>query len=413
MTDTDRGPITRRAFLGTTILGSIGLTGCLEGPEPEEPGDPEPNGDPDNEFDIEPVVDGFDYPWGMAFSQAGLLVTERPGGLWLVDTDAGTRREIEGLPAIDASGQGGLLDVTIDPDYPDPAWIYLTYSAANDAGAATHVGRGRLDPDGDQLTDFEELFVAEPFQSGGGHFGSRAVFGEDGALYVTTGDRQDKTFGEDAPDHVSQVTTNELGATLRLNPDGSIPEDNPFVDDPDYADALYTYGHRNAQGMAIHPETGDIWQSEHGERDGDEINIIEGGGNYGWPITHYGCHYGTTDPLGDQPHEHPDTIDPVYYWECQSGGFPPAGMTFYDGEAFPEWQGDLFVGGLASRSIARFHVDGRDVTLTEHLLGDVEEVLADVEGEGWRIRDLAVGPDDALYVAIDHAGVPLYRLVPA
>ena len=424
--DADRTTLRRRTLIGAAATAGLAVTGCLDDdPAPAEPNgndapdtDDEPVTDAEtHEFSVETVVEGVSHPWGLAFlpEDGRLLVTERDGDLLLVDratdgenaTDGETADDtsvasVPGTPDVHAVGQGGMLDVAVDPAFPDDPWVYLTYAATNDAGeSATHVGRGRLDPEAPELEAFEELHVAEPFaHPDRGHYGSRITFDEDGAMYVTVGDRQYKEFG---PDHVSQDASNELGTTLRLNRDGSIPEDNPFVDDPDVADAIYSYGHRNVQGMTTHPETGEIWQSEHGERDGDEINVVERGGNHGWPVVHYGCEYGTDDPVGDQPHERDDTVDPVYYWECGSGGFPPAGITFYDGEAFPEWNGDLFVGNLAGQYLGRFRVDGRDVAEVDPLL----------DGRGWRIRDVVVGPDSGhLYVAVDDADAPVVRLIP-
>ncbi|MDQ2049584.1 PQQ-dependent sugar dehydrogenase [Natronolimnohabitans sp. A-GB9] len=372
--------------------GTLSLAGCTGFLSDEEfPGE------------VETVADGLVHPWALEFlpDDARLLVTEREGRLRLVDRDDGTVESVDGTPDVYAAGQGGLLDVALDPDFEAEPWVYLTYAATNDDGeSATHLGRGRLEPDDPTLESFEELYVAEPFVDDDGHFGSRVVFGPDGAVYVTTGDRQFKDFG---PDHVSQDLTNELGATLRLEPDGSIPEDNPFVDDDDAADAIYSYGHRNAQGMTVHPETDELWQSEHGEEDGDELNVIEAGGNYGWPIAHTGCEYGTDDPVGDDPHDRDDVVDPVYYWECTTGGFPPAGMTFYDGDAFPDWQGDLFVGNLAGEYLGRFTVDGTDVEEADRLLAD----------RGFRIRDVAVAPETgSLFVAVDDADAPILRLTP-
>ncbi len=384
----------RRRYL--TIAASacvLATAGCLGNDEPTLPEDVE----------IEEVGDGFSHPWGIEFlpDESRMLVTELDGDVVCLDRDDGTTEMLSGVPDVHAAGQGGLLDIELHPAFPDVPWVYLTYAARNDDGdVATHLGRGRFDPDEPALESFERLHVAEPFVEGTSHYGSRIIFDDEEMLYMTTGDRQFKDFG---PEHVSQDRTNELGATLRFEPDGSVPEDNPFVDDPDVVDSIYTYGHRNAQGMAIHPETGEIWQSEHGERDGDEINIIEAGGNYGWPVTHYGCEYGTEQPVGDQPHERDDVIDPVYYWECTSSGFPPAGATFYDGDAFPDWQGNLFIGNLAGEYLGRFTVDGRDVEEVDSLLSD----------RGWRIRDVAVAPDtEYLYVAVDAADAPIVRLVP-
>lgn len=417
----------RRSLLKlSAAIGVLSTAGCLDGIDDEggsddgsdlndeegtgdDPDDEEGTGDDTDDevrsdgYEVETVAEGLSHPWAVAVlpDDDRLLVTERTGDLLLVDRDDGTVETVDGTPEVNTAGQGGLLDVELDPDFPDESWVYLTYAVANDDGeSATAVGRGRLDPDEAALDDFEELYVAEPFVDSNGHYGSRVVIGEDGMLYVTTGDRQRKDFGED---HISQDTTDENGATLRLSPDGSIPDDNPFVDDDEVADAIFSYGHRNAQGMTVHPETGDIWQSEHGERDGDEINVIEAGGNYGWPITHYGCEYGSDEPVGDEPHEVDDVVDPVYYWECTTGGFPPAGMTFYEGDAFPDWQGDLFVGTLAGEYLGRFTVDGTEV----------EEVDPLLDGERWRIRDVTEAPDTGyLYVAVDDRPAPIVRLVP-
>ncbi|WP_306061701.1 PQQ-dependent sugar dehydrogenase [Natronococcus wangiae] len=354
-------------------------------------------------FEVEEVAQDLSHPWGMAFlpDDTRLLVAERDGRLSLHDPDDGTVEELEGTPSVYADGQGGLLDVALHPDFPDEPWLYLTYSTANDDGeSTTALGRSRLDGEAARLEDAEELYVAEPFVDSDDHYGSRVVFGDDGRVYVTVGDRAFKNFG---PDHVSQDPTNDLGTTLRLEPDGSIPDDNPFVDESGAKDAVFSYGHRNSQGMTVHPETGDLWQSEHGEEDGDEINIVEEGGNYGWPVASYGCEYGTDDPVGDDPRRREDLVDPVFYWECNSGGFPPTGMTFYDGDAFPDWEGDLFVGNLAGAYLGRFTVDGTDVEETDSLLED----------RGWRIRDVEVDPETgALYVAVDGENAPLVRLVP-
>ena len=390
-----RGIERRRFLAGSVAVGALSIAGCAGF-----------RGDDEDGLDgaqLETVAEGLAHPWAMAFlpDESRLLVTERDGHLTLVDRDDGDRETVDGTPAVLAEGQGGMLDVALGPDYRDESWLYLTYAGANDAGeSTTHLGRGRLDADAAELEEFEKLHAVEPFDSSTAHYGSRVVFGEDDTLFLTVGDRASKEFG---PDHYSQDTTNEIGATLRLTPDGEVPDDNPFVDDADVEDSIYSYGHRNAQGMTIHPETGELWQSEHGEEDGDELNVIEPGGNYGWPIAHTGCQYGTDDPVGDDPFDREDVVDPVYYWECTTGGFPPAGMTFYDGEAFPEWEGDLFVGNLGGAYLGRFAVDGHDV----------EELAPLLDDRGWRIRDVAVAPDTGhLYVAVDAADAPIVRLVP-
>jgi quinoprotein glucose dehydrogenase len=218
---------------------------------------------------------------------------------------------------------------------------------------------------------------------------------------MAVGDRQFKNFG---PDHVAQDTSNELGTTLRLTPTGDVPESNPFVDDPSAVDSIFSYGHRNAQGMTVHPKTNAVWQAEFGEQDGDEINIVEAGGNYGWPVADEGCTYGSGEPIGVSHEDRDDVVAPVYSWDCGSGGFPPSGATFYAGNAFADWNGDLLVGGLASQYLARFTVDGRTVAEDTPLLGD----------RGWRIRDVVVEPDTGhVLCAVDAPDAPIVRLRPA
>ena len=386
----------RRSYLsavGATVSGALG--GCLS-----ESSD-------GSSVVVETVVDGLTHPWGMAVGGPtdALLVTERDTGRLLrVDPDAGTTTAINGVPDVDTAGQGGLLDVTWGPA---GEWVYLTYAVANDAGeTTTRLGRGRLageggeDGEGDRLTDFEQLYTAEPYVDSGGHYGSRVGFDADGYLYMTVGDRQFKNFG---PDHVAQDRSNDLGTTLRLEPDGSIPDDNPFVDDEDAREAIYSYGHRNAQGLDRHPETGEIWESEFGESDGDEINVIERGGNYGWPVADEGCTYGTGQPIGVSHADREDVIAPVFGWPCGEDGPAPSGMAFYDGDAFPAWEGDLFVGGLVTQRVVHLVVDGDDVREAEPLLADRQQ----------RIRDVVVGRDGALYVAVDAGNAPILRLLPA
>ncbi len=408
-------PITtsRRRLLRTgATLGAVALAGCgtdtsdstatEQSPTAgESTGATEPGAEPT--YAVEPVADGLSSPWGLAFLSGGskLLVTEQPGRLQLLDLTAGSMSQVAGVPEVFASGQGGLLDVAVGPDAESP-WVYLTYSATNQEGAsATHLSRGRLDVDASRLTDREELHVARPFVDANAHYGSRVVVGADDMLYLTVGDRHFKNFG---PDHVAQDPTNELGTVLRLAPDGSVPSDNPFVGESGKRDTIFSYGHRNPQGLTVHPETGALWESEHGERDGDEINVIEAGENYGWPLASEACHYGSDEPVGDSHEERDEFVDPVHFWPCGSGGFPPSGMTFYDGDAFPGWQGDLFAGTLAGKYLGHFTVEGRTVQ-------EVDPILTD---RGWRIRAVEVAPKTGeLYVAVDAGSAPIVKLTPA
>ena len=400
----------RRTFLavsGLTVAGA--LSGCSapsddQGADGATPTDAGQAGSSETAVTVETVVDGLESPWSVTPLPEGsqLLVTERVGRVVLVDSADGTVTPVSGAPSVYASGQGGMLDAALHPGFPDPAWVYLTYSKANNSGeSATHLGRGRLNVADARFEGFERLHVAEPFVDSDGHFGSRVVFGPDEFVYMTVGDRQFKDFG---PDHVAQDRTNELGTTLRLTPSGEIPDANPFTDDPDAVDSIFSYGHRNAQGMTVHPDTGAIWQAEFGEQDGDEINIVERGANYGWPVADEGCTYGSGDPIGVSHADRDDVVAPVYSWDCGSGGFPPSGATFYTGDAFPAWTGDLLVGGLASQYLARFTVDGRTVEEATPLLDD----------RGWRIRDVVVEPGTGHVLAvIDSPDAPLVRLRPA
>ncbi len=395
----------RRTLLRTSAaVGAFALAGCIGGDDgPASVDDVEPDGS----FALSEVVSGLDAPWGLAFvpDTPKLLVTELSGSLQLVDRERGTTTELSNTPEVLARGQGGLLDVAVHPDFPDEPWVYLTYAGTDDRGySATHLGRGRLDPEAPAFEAFEQLHVAEPFLDRTAHYGSRVQFGSDGMVYMTAGDRQFKDFG---PNHVSQDLTNELGTVLRLEPDGSIPADNPFVDDDDAVDSIFSYGHRNPQGLDRHPETDEMWVSEHGEKGGDEINRLQAGGNYGWPIADRGCNYGTENPVAPDPQPGDGTIEAAHVWACGVARFPPAGMTFYDGDAFPAWEGNLFVGNLAGQYLGRLTVEdpGGDPTLEE------QEPLLD--GNEWRMRDVAVAPDTGdLFVLIDSQDSPLVRLHP-
>jgi glucose/arabinose dehydrogenase len=379
------------------LAGCLGGNGSNGGPrvDPPDPGLPDPELP---ELRVELVVSGLERPWGLAFLPIGdgalALVTERPGRLRLVDLVAGELLgEIGGVPSVAVVGQGGLLDVTLHPDFgPGQEWVYLTYSAAGEHGGyATHVGRGRLDLEAPGLISFEVLHVATPFRDTGSHFGSRMVFDDQWRLYVTVGDGGYRDGAQDLESH--------WGKTLRLEADGSIPHDNPFVDRDDALDAIYTYGHRNSQGMAVEPSTGLIWQNEHGQMNGDEINIIDQpGGNYGWPVATYSREYGTGEPIGDLPHERDDTVNPVYYWDGTEyddaqEGFPPSGMAFYDGA--------LLMGNLAWEYLGYFELHGREVVREHRLFRD----------RRWRVRDVRVHPGTGdVYLLVDAANGSVVRV---
>lgn len=336
---------------------------------------------------IHNLTDGLENPWGMTFLPDGrLLVTERSGDLRILSTDNMLSKPVEGTPTVYAQGQGGLLDVALDPDFAENGYVYLSYAKPGPGGtASTALGRGRWQDDA--IADFETLFVQKPWNTGGNHFGSRIAFSPDGHLFLTTGERFKFDPAQDLGSH--------LGKVLRINRDGSIPEDNPFVGDADAQDEIWSYGHRNVQGAAIHPETGDLWTGEFGPLGGDELNRPEAGKNYGWPIVSWGMHYDGR-PIPDPP-TRPDLADAVAYWVP---AISPSGMAFYQGSLFPEWTGSLFLTGLSTQSLVRVVLDGDEVAHEERI------------PMGARIRDVEPAPDGSLYVLTDESDGNVWRLAP-
>ncbi|MCC5971751.1 MAG: PQQ-dependent sugar dehydrogenase [Pararhodobacter sp.] len=354
-------------------------------------------------YTVEVLAEGLDRPWALAFlpDTGDIIMTSKPGALMIWQSENGEVLSIDGAPDVDSRGQGGLLDIVPAPDFSDTGMLYMTWSAANDNGeTATHLGRARLDREAGALSDLEVLHSVTPFMDAQGHYGSRIAFADD-HVFFGTGDRQRKDFG---PDHIAQDMSNGYGAVLRLAMDGSVPEDNPFADQQDVAPEIWSYGHRNIQAMTVHPQTGALWLAEHGEAGGDEINIVERGGNYGWPLVSYGVDYRTGEAFAPEPSEDDDFVSPVFHFgPGRDDNFPPSGMAFYDGNAFPEWQGYLLIGNLRHQYLGLFSVNGEDVDLSDRLLAD----------RGWRIRDVAVGPVDGyVYVIGDGEGAPLMRLMP-
>ncbi len=337
-------------------------------------------------FRVVQVLDDLQHPWAVTWLPDGrMLITERPGRLNLVDGE--TVQSVSGLPEIQARGQGGLMDVALPPDYERTGWIYFTYTAPGDGGNGTVLARAQLE--GTTLTEMETLYEQTPFVSSGRHFGSRIVFGDDGTLFFGIGDR-----GQRDP---AQNPTNSIGNIFRLHLDGSIPEDNPFVGQDGYRPEIYAYGVRNPQGMARHPETGQLWEHEHGPHGGDELNLIEAGANYGWPAITYGDEYSDQSPIGGT--EAPGMEQPITYWDPS---IAPSGMTFYTGDLFPNWQDNILLGALAHQHIRRVVLNGTEVVHQEVLL----------RNELGRIRDVRTGPDGYVYVLTDAANGGLYRLEP-
>jgi aldose sugar dehydrogenase len=340
-------------------------------------------------YRVVPVVDGLVNPWSIAFLPNGdMLVTERPGRLRVVRNGVLQEAPIEGVPAVRAQGQGGLLEVMPHPDFASNQLLYLTYSKPNAEGnqATTAVVRGRLE--GNRLTAVQEIFEAQAWSGGGNHFGSKLAFDGRGYLYITVGDRGARPDPATAATHPSQLLTSHQGSVIRLHDDGRVPSDNPFVGRAGALPEIYSYGHRNPQGLVVHPETGDVWQTEHGPQGGDELNHIRPGLNYGWPVVGFGVQYG-----GAVIHDataQPGMEQPAHHWVPS---IATSGLMLYTGDAFPAWRGSLFVGGLAGQQIARLTLDGARVVAEETLL----------QGTG-RIRDIRQGPDGFIYLAIDHRG---------
>ncbi len=341
-------------------------------------------------FKLVVLVQGLDHPWGLAFLPDGrLLVTERSGQLRLIDNGRLVAEPIKGLPAVSSYGQGGLLDVALHPDFERNRLVYLSYAAAGPGGFGTEVARGRLT--GDRLENVEVIFRALPKSGGGRHFGSRLVFVGDGMLYISLGDRGDRPNGQDLSTHA--------GSIIRLHDDGRVPADNPFVGKAGALPEIYTYGNRNVQGMTLQPGTGRIWANEHGPQGGDEVNVITSGTNYGWPVITYGRNYGIGTPIGEGTHKD-GMAQPALQW---TPSIAPSGMAFYDGDRFPNWKGNLFVGSLKFEYLARLEVDGERIVHQEQL----------IEGAIGRIRDVRQGPDGFLYLLTDESNGVLARIEPA
>ncbi len=340
-------------------------------------------------FHLVKVTDGLEHPWGLAFLPDGrMLVTERPGRLRIIDSGKLLPEPVSGVPEVWDDGQGGLLDVALHPDFAENGLVYLSYSSPDDDDdAATAVARGRLV--GDRLEDVEEIYVALPRDDNGRHFGSRLVFA-DGYLFVTAGDRGDSDRAQELDD--------PAGSIIRLHDDGRVPEDNPFVGTAGVRPELYSVGHRNPQGMALEAATGRIYAIEHGPKGGDELNLIEPGVNYGWPVITHGKSY-MGFKIGEGTHKE-GMAQPVHYWVPS---ISPSGLMIYDADRFPAWQGSFFAGALSGELLVRLEVSGGRVVVEERMLEDLEE----------RFRDVRQGPDGLIYLLTDHPDGMLLRLEPA
>ena len=351
----------------------------------------------EHDYRVVTVADGLIRPWSMAWLPGGdMLITERPGRLRIVRDGNLLPDPVPGVPEVFAQGQGGLFDVLPHPDFANNNVLFISYAKPVEGGSTTSVLRGTFA--NDTFTPEREIFLAN--SQGRGHYGARMAFHPDGTLFVTVGDRQAPPSG-DLEAHPAQNPSNHHGTTNRINEDGSVPSDNPFLNNSDIEPEIWAYGHRNAQGLAIDMETGAVWQTEHGPQGGDELNLVMPGENYGWPVVGYGVNYrsglaihkGTMDE---------NMADPSHVWVPSIGA---SGLMLYTGDAFPRWRGDIFAGGMALEQLARLVMDGETVQREETL----------VYGMG-RIRDVRQGPDGLIYLAIDHRDAQptsVLRLEPA
>jgi glucose/arabinose dehydrogenase len=337
-------------------------------------------------YKTEIVVPDLDIPWGFVFLPDGaLLITEKTGEL--IYSKDGTKTIIEGLPEVYVRGQGGLLDIELHPDYSKNGWLYITYASTDGEGDGGNTALIRAKLNGNKLTNVELLYKAGPNSKRGQHFGSRIEFDNDGFLYFSVGDRGDRDVNP-------QDVTRDCGKIYRLNADGSIPEDNPFVDTPNAKTAIFSFGHRNPQGMVKHPETGKIWIHEHGPKGGDEINIVQKGKNFGWPKISYGINYIGTTFTEDTAL--PGLEQPLFYWVPS---IAPSGMTFITSDIYPDWKGNLLIGSLKFEYIERLVLKNDKVVKREKLL----------EGMG-RVRNIREGLDGYIYAALE--GVGIVKIVP-
>jgi glucose/arabinose dehydrogenase len=343
----------------------------------------------DGPIRVVPFVTGLSAPWSLAFLPNGdMLVTEKVGRLRLVRGGVLQPEPISGVPEVLAQGQGGLLEVSLHPRFVENQFVYLTYSKSGERGHTTALARGRLQ--GNALTDVRDIFVAEGWSTGGpAHFGSRLAWGRDGTLFMTMGERNDRNRAQDTMQHAGKI--------MRLRDDGTVPPDNPFVGRSGFRPEIYSYGHRNMQGLTFHPETGALWETEHGPQGGDELNVIEPGRNYGWPIATYGREY-SGEFISNPTREGIEA--PVTVWVPSIG---VSGMVFYTGDRFPRWKGNLFVGGLSGLSLQRVVFTPGGPVGRESLLTEIRQ----------RIRDVRQGPDGLLYVLTDATpGGAILRIEP-
>ena len=341
-------------------------------------------------FEGKVISSDLKRPWGITSLPDGrLLITEKNGSMRIATTSGTLSTPISGLPAVNSSGQGGLLGVTLDPDFAQNRMVYWTFSDAVQGGNLTAVAKGKLSADDSRMENATVIYRATPAYNGDAHYGSRILFDKEGNIIFSTGERSDLVTRPQAQD-----LNSALGKVIRITKDGKAAAGNPFLNNSAARPELYSYGHRNVQGLAMHPETGDLWEGEFGPRGGDEINLIQPGKNYGWPTITYGIEY-SGEQIGNSITQKEGMEQPVYYWDPV---ISPSGMTFYSGNSIPEWKNNLFISGLNSNHIARLVIENNKVTGEERILA----------GEGQRFRDITQGKDGALYTITDEGR--LYRI---
>ncbi len=368
----------------------VWLTGCAPGPvQGQAPRSPTPVS-VNQIVQVQSIAKGLEHPWGLEFlPDKRMLVTERPGRLRLVGADGRVSEPLTGVPEVYASGQGGLLDVALSPTFAKDRLVYLSFAEAGEGGAGTAVARGRLGERG--LENTQVIWRQQPKVGGSNHWGSRIVFRPDGTLFVTLGERFNHS------DRAQDLSVT-LGKVVRINPDGSAPRDNPFVNRDGARPEIWSYGHRNVQAAALHPETGELWTVEHGARGGDELNHPEAGKNYGWPVISYGTHY-TFLKIGEGTAK-PGMEQPVYYWDPV---IAPSGMAVYTGDLFAGWKNNFLIGSLTPGGLVRLVMKDGKVAQEERYLGDLRE----------RIRDVRQAPDGSLYLLTDSRDGRILRITPA
>jgi glucose/arabinose dehydrogenase len=340
-------------------------------------------------FRVVKIVEGLEHPWSVAFLPDGrMLITERPGRLRVVSGGKLEPQPIAGLPEVVAQGQGGLFDIVLHPRFGENSLVYFSYNGRGPGGTGTELARAKLA--GQRLENVQVLFRQDPKGRSGLHFGGRIVFDRAGYVYLTLGERGEMQRAQRTDDHA--------GSVIRLHDDGRVPADNPFVGMAGWKPEKFDLGHRNQQGAALHPKTGLLWTHEHGPQGGDEVNVIRAGTNYGWPVITYGVNYVTGTKIGEGAQKE-GMAQPIHYWVPS---IAPSGMAFYEGDRFPRWKGDLFVGALKDRMLVRLKLDGEKVVKEERML----------QGVLGRIRDVRAGPDGFIYLLTDESSGVLARLEP-